>query len=358
MTNLARRVPCCLVCVALALTIAPGGCRRASDGESASTQPAAQPLERRAERGPVRMSVRLNKDRITIAEPFELTLEVEAEPDVDVTMPKLETSLQQFSIRDVREQSPRADQPVAPRRVWRQTYLLDSFVSGKFEIPGPEVRFTDRRRSLDSTTTRPAIASTISTEPLPIEVNSLLEGEFDPTKFNDIKGPVSLPRPRSYAIAAWAAGAVAAVLIAAMMVRWYRRRRREADVVRIPPHQWAMMELERLLAEDLIGRGAVTEFYYRLNAILRQYVELRFGLAAAEQTSEEFLRALQDDPRLPLEHKPALRGFIAACDPVKYARYQPLHEEIENVFNTARDFIVQTRQRERDVELAPIEAAA
>ncbi len=336
-------------------------CRRdggPSGADVATTQPAV-PVERTAERGPVKLTVRADRNRITIADAFELTIEVRAEPEVDVEMPKFGHQIEQFIIRDFRQSTPARDiadtsGAAATERVWRQTYTLESYISGRYEIPGIEVKFTDRRpqRRADPAATQPAIESSVRTEPLEVEVESLLAGQFDPQQFHDLKGPETLPRPRSAAIALAAGGALAALGLAAAAAWWWRRRRARQATVRMPPHQWAMLELERLVAEDLVGRGAVAEFYYRLNGLLRQYIELRIGLAAPEQTSEEFLRALDDDHRLPDEHKESLRGFVAACDPVKYARYAPGREEIEAVFAAARDFIMRTAEREREVELA------
>lgn len=338
----------------LAFCVLPIACRRGAPMPPATTQPAGGPVERKAERGPVKLRVRLDRDRVTIAEPIELTIEAEAERDVDVRLPKFGSPIPDFTVRDFRETVPKAG--VRPR-VWRQAYTLDSFVSGDFEVPGVEVRFSDRRPR-GPATTQAAIASRVRTEPLTLHVESLLAGQFDPAKFNDIKGPTTLPLPRSYKLALWT-GAVAAALAATGAIVWWVRRRRAVRAgVRMPPHQWALLELERLVAEDLVGRGRITEFYYRLNGLLRQYIELRFGLAAAEQTSEEFIRALQTDPQMPAEHRGTLRDFVAACDPVKYARYRPGAEEIEVVFNAARDFILGTQQREREIELEPAGAAA
>lgn len=331
-----------LLCLLLA-----GGCRR--DGAPpATSQPDVKPIERVAERGPVQVTVRVNRDTVTIAEPIELAIEARAEPNVDVRMPRFGEVTAGLSIRDFTDRTPRPDD--APR-IWQRTYRLESFVSGDVELPAVKVEFTDHRVQ-PGATTQPAIESAVEIEPIRVKVESLLEGQFDPQNFNDIKGAVTLPRPRSTVIAVVAA-IVVAVLAAIAAAVWYlRRRRRATRTVHMPPHQWALLELERLVAEDLIGRGQVVEFYYRLNGLLRRYVELRFGLQAAEQTSEEFLRALQTDDRLPDTFKPLLTEFVAACDPVKYARYQPGSHEIEAVFNAARDFISGTRGPEGEVELA------
>jgi hypothetical protein len=132
-----------------------------------------------------------------------------------------------------------------------------------------------------------------------------------------------------------------------MVIR--KRRRRGPRVLQIPPHQWAMEQLQALIDEDLLGRDLVKLFYYRLNGIVRQYIELRFQLMAPEMTTEEFLETLRTSDQLVTGHKDLLERFMAACDMVKYARYRPGTEEIEQVFATARDFIEQTSEAGREV---------
>jgi hypothetical protein len=108
-----------------------------------------------------------------------------------------------------------------------------------------------------------------------------------------------------------------------------------------------MEALRRLIDEDLVGKGDIQGFYYRLNAIVRQYIELRFDLMAPEMTTEEFMEALRRNNPLSPAHQVLLQNFLTACDPVKYARYAPAREEIEQVFNAARDLIDQTAQYEK-----------
>src|SRR5215470_6301531 len=210
-----------LIAATLAVATLDGCHRGETKGGPASTQPAPKPVVQTAERGPVKVTVRLDKDRTSIAEPVELSIEAQAEKDVDVRLPSFGEPAQGLSIRDFRDQTPKGD---AVPRVWKRTYRLESFVSGNVELPAVKVAFADHRKQ--GTTTQAAIESSVQVEPLKLTVESLLAGQFDPQKFNDIKGAVALPRPRSLRILAWAAGAVAALLAAGAAV-WNVRRRRE-----------------------------------------------------------------------------------------------------------------------------------
>lgn len=353
-----RNIPVLAACVGLTCLV---GCGKKPAGDGKDKKDTG--ITRTNLRGPVKLTVRCDRSRASIAERFKVTIEVEAEDHVDVTMPEFGKSLGAFSIRDFHESSARPIE--GGKRRWRQEYEIDSDLSGTYTIQPIAVRFVDRRKEaraqVQPTTTaasQPGITNGVSTDAFELEVTSLLEGEFDPEKIRDVKGPVELPVPPRRRHEWWIAGGVAVLIAAVLLLIWIRKRRRRGPrMLRIPPHQWAMEQLQQLINEDLLGKEEIKPFYYRLNAIVRQYIELRFELMAPEMTTEEFLGTLRDSDALSGVHKEVLQPFMAACDMVKYARYRPGREEIEQVFATARDFIDQTADRGKDVATAVVDEA-
>jgi hypothetical protein len=325
------------------------GCKQQDQADQASSK--AKPVTRTAERGPVSLTVTCDKDEITIAERLGLTIAVEAADGVDATLPQFGQKLSEFQIRNFKD---RSAVPVDGKRRWEQDYDLDIFLSGDYTIPAITVSFVDHRPADRDSSAEP-IKGELSTEPIPIKVTSLLAGQFDPTKFRDIKGPVPLPAARTWIWLWWTGGGLL-VIVAVVSVVWLIRRwRRPGRVPAIPPHEWAFDQLRALIDAQLVEQGQVQEFYYRLSEIVRVYIELRFGLMAPERTTEEFLIEAHASPALSAEHKRRLADFLQACDLVKFARYAPATDEVEQVFNAARDFIDQTAvsaERER------LEAAA
>lgn len=292
-----------------------------------------------AERGPVTMTVRVAKAEITLAERVRVDVEVLAEEGVEVAMPEFGKEFEAFAIRDYGSES--AKETPDGRRRWGQWYELDLFVSGDYAIPSMTARFTDRRKGEDA-----IVESSLSTEPIEITVASLAEGEFDPTQFRDVKGPVELPVSRTWAWTGWVAGGLFIAGMAVPLGTWLvRRAKRPAATVVIAAHEWAFDELQRLIDDRLIEDGLIHEFYFRLSMIVRQYIEMRFSLMAPERTTEEFLEEVQGSDALGLEHRGMLRGFLQACDLVKFALYEPGSEEIERAFNAARDFVDQSADR-------------
>jgi hypothetical protein len=311
------------------------------NGEQAEQTPTTRvtdsaDLVRTAERGPVTLSVRIDRAELTIPEQMTLTITVESELGVEVTVPDLGESFGGFGVAGFADAEPVKDNfKVRQERV----FTLDTFVPGSQSVPSIAVEFADRREKADGS--RAVYEDMVTTEPITVTVNPGLA---------DVKGPVTLPMPGWQKVTLWTLGAVAAMVAVALLARWWRRRRKEAErvrpwAIRLSAHEWALAELDKLAAEDLIRKGRVQEFYYRINGLLRRYIELRFDLMAGEQTSEEFIRALQSAVFFDEDHKGVLRRFVSACDPVKYARHQPSQDEIDWVQAAARDFILETAEK-------------
>lgn len=310
------------------------GCDGAGVPEE-SAKEEIKPAFEMTERGPVKMTVTAHKSEITLAERLKLTVEVVAEEGVEIEMPQFADRMTDFSIHDFREWEAES---VPGGRRWRQEYDLDVYVSGEYTIPEATCMFRDARGGEDS-----VIEAGVTTDEFTVTVVSLLEGEFDATQFNDIKGPVDLPMERTWVWAWWAAGGLAGLAVAVLlMILLLRRIRREPVVPVIPAHEWAFDQLQLLIDEKLVENGMVHEFYFRLSMIVREYIERRFELTAPEWTTEEFLVQVQRSLKLPAEYRSMLGGFMRACDMVKFALYEPGVEEIEQVFNAARDFVEQS----------------
>jgi len=333
--------------LALIVSITCTGCRRADTSPNDSKQQ-IKPIEQTVERGPVKMTVRADKDQITIAEKLKLTIEIDAAEGVDVEMPAFGDKLDEFQIREFRDDP---DIPTGKGRRWQQEYVLDIFLSGDYHIPPITAKFTDRRTPQQghAATTQPVVGE-ISSPPLTIKVTSLLEGDFDPTDYRDIKSTVELPTPPSWAWIYWLTG-TAVVVVAIVTGIWlWKRRIRIIEERIIPPHEWAREQFARLRDEHLIEQNQVRLFYYRLTGIVRQYIERRFTVMAAEQTTEEFLRTVKDHPSLGTIHRGSLSAFLQAGDMVKFARYQPESAEIEKALETAETFVEQTTESKPDAQ--------
>ncbi len=316
--------------------LASPACRPARD--DAASKP--QAVEKSAKRGPIEVVVRADAGQVPFGDRIRLTLQVTAPEGIEIVLPQSAETVGEFRVASVRDYP---NLPVPAGRQWRREYELNTEIPGEFEIPALTVRYADRRKSGETPTTQASQpAAEIDSPALPVSVASALAGEFKPSEFSDIKGPVELPF-EFQAKWLWWAAAVAALLIVLIAGLRLRSRRKPAAAVEpvVAPDVWAREQLRRLRQERLVEQGFVSEFYFRLTGIVRVYIEKRFAVRAAEQTTEEFLAAAKNHPALGMLFGRLLADFLQAADLVKFARYLPGTAEIERAFATAEAFIDQ-----------------
>lgn len=113
---------------------------------------------------------------------------------------------------------------------------------------------------------------------------------------------------------------------------------------KLPPHQAAMKEIERIKTEKVWQKGRSKEYYTELTDALRTYIKDRFGFNALEMTSSEII-----DKLLEIKDKEAisdLKELFLTADLVKFAKHDPqMNENDANLIN-AIDFINETKQPE------------
>ena len=128
-----------------------------------------------------------------------------------------------------------------------------------------------------------------------------------------------------------------------------KRNEPQAPVVVRPPYIIAYERLENLRFKDFPREGKIQEYYVELSDIVRRYLEGEFLIKAPEMTTEEFLRELKQAPSLVASQKSLLREFLDSCDMVKFAKYGPKIDEIENSFLLAKKLIDQTRRTDNGI---------
>ena len=308
--------------------------------EAGETEPGdSSGIHRTYERGPVTVAIDVDKEEITIADRLNLKISVTAEENYEVELPGFGEKLEQFGIVDYH-----TTQPVLVdnnRRRISRSYVLEPFLSGDYTIPPMEVRFWEQGK-------RETDPHQVETSEITIKVDSLLPEAMQARSLHDIRPPVGLPV--SYSLWIWSgsiAGAVFLLGVAGFLVVRRRRGGRAGDgTMRTPAHELAFDRLEKLLSENLIEEGRLKRFYERISDILRRYIEDRFGIHAPEQTTEEFLTGLETRGDFPETYRRLLRTFLTHCDLVKFAEHQPETGDIENTFESCKEFILGTQETE------------
>jgi len=144
----------------------------------------------------------------------------------------------------------------------------------------------------------------------------------------------------------WPVALVAAGLFAAIVVLAWRVLRRPVPVSSpmgpgAEPGEDALAALEGLTA--LLHPEHSREYGIRATAILRCYIERRYGIRAPHLATEEFLLAARNHTALAGEHRSSLGRFLALCDLFKFGRYIALAEELQALHAAAVGFVLAAR---------------
>ena len=110
---------------------------------------------------------------------------------------------------------------------------------------------------------------------------------------------------------------------------------------KLPPHQAAMKEIERIKTEKIWQKGQSKEYYTELTDVLRNYMAERFGFNAMEMTSSEIIDKLQD-----ISDKESIKDLMflfQTADLVKFAKHSPLMNENDMNLVNAVEFINNTK---------------
>ncbi|MBW2274459.1 MAG: hypothetical protein JRG96_14400, partial [Deltaproteobacteria bacterium] len=185
-------------------------------------------LERRSERGPVEVLVRLQPEAPVIGDSLTLEIEALAEEGVELLMPEFAEALDRFLVLDF-----------APREE-----LAEDGMSGALSIPPLLVEFVDRRPG-----SRPAPegadAYELLTERIDFEVASVLpEGALPDLR--PMPGELALLGRGAFPLWALVLGALGLFVVAAPFAFRYWRQLREQRL-RQTAYQVAVAELEALL---------------------------------------------------------------------------------------------------------------
>ena len=119
------------------------------------------------------------------------------------------------------------------------------------------------------------------------------------------------------------------------LIQIIRRKRK------LPAHQVAMKEIERIKGERKWAEEDSKEYYTQLTETLRNYIHERYGFNAMEMTSSEIIeRLLQEQDETALAE---LRQLFQTADLVKFAKYTTMINENDANLVSAIDFINQTK---------------
>lgn len=223
------------------------------------------------------------------------------------------------------------------RMLITQEYTVTSFDSALYYLPPMEV-------TVDNKAYR--------SKALALKVYSLIV-PLDPENPEQFFGPKTVMQA-PFAWEDWYASIACIVLFVPFLLLMIYLIKRICDnkpIIRkvkvepkLPPHQLAMKEIERIKSEKVWQKGQPKEYYTELTDALRSYIKERFGFNALEMTSSEIIEKLMG-----MQDKEAiadLRSLFLTADLVKFAKHNPLMNENDANLINAIEFINETKEKE------------
>lgn len=221
------------------------------------------------------------------------------------------------------------------RSLITQEYTVTSFDSALYYLPPMKV-------IVDS---KPYLSKALALKVYSIPVDTL-----HPDQFFGPKTVMQAP----FAWEDWYV-AIACVLLFAplllLLIYLVKRIRDNKPIIRkvkveakLPPHQLAIQEIERIKNEKVWQKGLSKEYYTELTDAIRTYIKNRFAFNALEMTSSEII-----DKLLEMEDKEAikdLRELFLTADLVKFAKHNPMMNENDANLINAIDFVNETKEKE------------
>jgi len=282
---------------------------------------------------PIRVTVGVDRPTITVGDLIYYTIHVDSDTNILFNMPQFAENLGGFVIRDWKRPDARITED--GRREQEHIYILETYLTGLYELPPAHIRFSDA-----------AGTNMLSSTPVCVEVITVAEEGDLFSGIRDIKPPVEIvveePNRLKYWIIAISGAVIAIITIVTALA--LMRKRETAAPPPVPAHELAYDALRQLHALQLVEQGLIKEYYFALSTILRHYIENRFGLRAPEQTTEEFLHATRESSAFSSEQRTILEDFLKECDLVKFANFSVSQTDAQRAHDVVVAFIEETRE--------------
>ncbi len=287
----------------------------------------------------VEATAHVDKSEVTIGDKIKFGIQVKYKDDITIQFPEVGEQIGVFTINEIGL----AETPKREKNEYlivERDYVLSSYEIGRQTIPSLKIKYKGSQGDGE-----------VATSEVIIDIKGVLkEGEIS-GDIKDIFPPVDVPTSFKRLIL-WISVGLGVLLLSGiiygLVCKFKKRSKIQEQTFKRTPQEIAYELLERLLKEDLIAKGLVREYYYRITNILRHYIEDRFSLLAPERTTEEFLTEMAHTNQLDDTHKILIREFLERCDMVKYAKYGPSNLEIKETYDAAKRFIDETIERLED----------
>jgi|AntDeeMinimDraft_5_1070356.scaffolds.fasta_scaffold00756_12 hypothetical protein len=244
----------------------------------------------------------VNRDSIKIGEEVKFQIKVTSDSSAIVVFPESKT----FGSLEVFNSNPPDTSFEKSTRKLNKTYSLTQFDAGSYTIPSLAVKIDDQDFATDS---------------LKVQVDSVV---VDTTEQNlyPIKKSIDYEAGRKFPI--WVLWLVIALVAAALIVFFILRRKKKQREEKLPPYEAAIKELDELDHSESLKQGNYKDYYSRLTASVKRYLDEKVEEGVLEKTTDEVIarvRTLKNENKLYLkEHViQSLEAVLRRADLTKFA---------------------------------------
>ena len=270
-------------------------------------------------------------DYITIGDPVQLRLRIEADENLHVYIDPIDLSEQEhLEVNKPQVKRIESESSLTEKVHYEVTYPIRAFTTGKHSLPPITIKYTGTNGDSGSVQA-PAYLFEVQSVKSPSD-----------TEMKGIKGPWSVPPNWLLYILVVI---VVIVAIGAIIFLYLRRRAKPTDLQpeAVPPrqpHEIAYEQLNRIAGMNWVAQGEMKIYHTEISHVIRQYIAARYHIPALELTTQELLDRLQSED-IPKE---LVQQFFTNCDLVKFARYNPTKPEAHERVEEARRIVDETKQ--------------
>ena len=256
------------------------------------------------------LSHQFDPDTITIGDPVQLRLQIEADESLHIYLDPMEVSEQEHleadkpQVEHIRSE----DTPTGKAR-YEVIYPLRAFATGTHTLSPITIKYAGADGDNGGIQTPAYLFEVQSVKPL------------GATEMKEIKGPWSVPPNWFLYISA----ALLLIVIVGVFVFFYLRKQAKPVEVQSEmvsqrqPHAIAYEQLNRIEGMNWIAQGEMKVYHTEISQVIRQYIAARYHIPALELTTQELLDRLRSED-VPSE---LVQRLMTNCDLVKFARYSP-----------------------------------
>lgn len=286
--------------------------------------------------GSTQVKTSISATDVTIGDIVTVRISVRHPESIKIAFPTTEATWGDWIVRAAKQLIPEnADRGLIEDVLEMQ---LTIYKTGEFQIPALSIEVVNPTGQ----------KSTLTSDQAKVSVRSVLTSKDETLK--EIKPQADIAPDYKPFLLLLAALASAAYFIY-LLVKWLKRRHKPGTALiqdTRTPEEIAREAIRQLLARKLIEDGKFKAFYLELSEIIKRFLGTRLNVPSLERTTREFTRDLRSTDIVEDQYR-LIQDFLENCDLVKFAKYRPTAEEVQEAIGQADVIIGATGTKTKPV---------